>query len=215
MSPDLQKILWDLPLSTHEHHAPPVLPLCYGMPIIIRYNIATELNITEGQQGTVHSWHSKKGKSGQNVLEVLFVEPDNPPSPVKLEGLPLNVVPLVRRENKGHITLPDDTKINIARNQVDVLLGFSMTAHASQGQSLSVNTADLNTLGGHHAYYTALSCSRSYHNTAILQGFDPKFITGGASGALQKEFRDLGILDEIMRLRYEKKCDSLVQGSTR
>ncbi|KAJ3898848.1 hypothetical protein F5879DRAFT_766173, partial [Lentinula edodes] len=52
------------------------------------------------------------------------------------------------------------------------------------GQSLPVNTADLNTLEGHHAYYTALSHSRSYLNTAILQGFDPKFITRGASSAL-------------------------------
>jgi hypothetical protein len=31
----------------------------------------------------------------------------------------------------------------------------------------------------------------------ILQGFDPKVITGGCSGALRQEFRELELLDEI------------------
>ena len=37
-----------------------------------------------------------------------------------------------------------------------------------------------------------------------MQGFDPKIITGGASGYLRQEFRELEILDEITRMRYEK-----------
>jgi len=37
-----------------------------------------------------------------------------------------------------------------------------------------------------------------------VQGFDPKIITGGASGYLRQEFRELEILDEITRMRYEK-----------
>ncbi|KAJ3967443.1 hypothetical protein EV361DRAFT_807252 [Lentinula raphanica] len=215
MSEDLQKLLWEQPPSTHEFHSPPVLPLCRGMPVIIRHNFATELNITKGQRGVVYAWQSKKGLLEHEYLQVLFVLLINPPSPIQIEGLPANVVPIVSRENKGYITLPDDTKIFVTRKQVDVLLGFAMTAYASQGQSLSDNATDLNTLTDHHAFYTALSRSRTYHNTIILQGFDHKNITGGASGALRKELRDLEILDEITRLHYENKCDSSVQGSTR
>ncbi|KAJ3846153.1 hypothetical protein EV368DRAFT_70143 [Lentinula lateritia] len=177
--------------------------------------MATKFNITKGQRGTVYLWQCKKGKHGQTVLDVLFVELNNPPLPIQIQHLQPNVVPIIRRENKGYVYLPDDTKIDIARNQVDILLGFAMTAHASQGQSLLVNTTDLNTLDGHHAYYTALSRSKSYHNTAILQGFDTKYITGGASGALQKEFRELELLDKITQLRYESKCDNTVQEITR
>ncbi|KAJ3771978.1 hypothetical protein FB446DRAFT_644325 [Lentinula raphanica] len=215
MSEDLQKILWEQPPSTHEFHSPPILPLCHGMPVIIRHNFATELNITKGQRGVIYSWQSKKGLCDHDYLQVLFVLLINPPSPIQIEGLPANVVPIPCRENKGYVTLPDDTKIHITRKQVDVLLGFAMTAYASQGQSLSQNATDLNTLNDHHAFYTALSRSRTYDNTIILQGFDHKCITGGASGALRKELRDLELLDEITRLRYENKCDSSVQGTTR
>ncbi|KAJ3753330.1 hypothetical protein EV360DRAFT_53656 [Lentinula raphanica] len=215
MSEALQKLLWDQPPSTHEFHSPPVLPLCHGMPVIIRHNFATELNITKGQRGVVYSWQSEKGPHDHEYLQVLFVLLIKPPSPIQIEGLPLNVVPIVTRENKGYITLPDDTKIFVTRKQVDVLLGFAMTAYAAQGQSLSENATDLNTLNDHHAFYTALSRSTTYHNTIILQGFDHRNITGGASGALRKELQDLELLDEITRLHYENKCDSSVQGSTR
>ncbi|KAJ3820791.1 hypothetical protein F5880DRAFT_1440619, partial [Lentinula raphanica] len=186
MSDDLQKILWELPPSTHEFHSPPILPLCYGMPIIIRHNFATELNITKGQRGVVFSWQSSKKSSDHEHLEVLFVLLINPPSPIQIEGLPINVVPIVSRESKGYVSLPDDSKIYITRKQVDILLGFAMTAYASQGQSLMENATDLNTLSDHHAFYTALSRSRTYDKTIILQGFDHKSITGGASGALRK-----------------------------
>ncbi|KAJ3764376.1 hypothetical protein EV360DRAFT_6882, partial [Lentinula raphanica] len=215
MNQDLQNVLWDLPASTHEFHSPSMLPLCKGMPVIIRHNFATEMNITKGQRGFVFSWQSKKSTADKDHIEVLFVLLHNPPSPVQIEGLPLNVVPIVSRESKGYITLPDDTKIYVSRKQVDVLLGFAMTAYASQGQSLSPNATDLNTLNDHHAFYTSLSRSRSYEKTIILQGFNHTCITGGASGALRKEFRDLELLDEITRLQYEGKCDPSVKGTTR
>ncbi|KAJ3965602.1 hypothetical protein EV361DRAFT_810428 [Lentinula raphanica] len=178
MSQDLQKILWEQPPSTHEFHSPAILPLCHGMPVIIRHNFATELNITKGQRGVVYSWQSRKGLLDHEYLQVLFVLLINPPSAIQVEGLPANVVPIPCRENKGYVTLPDDTKIYIGRKQVDILLGFAMTAYASQGQSLSKNATDLNTLNDHHAFYTALSRSKTYNNTIILQGFDHKYITG-------------------------------------
>ena len=48
-----------------------------------------------------------------------------------------------------------------------------------------------------------------------MQGFDPKQITGGCSGALRQEFRELEILDEVTRLRFIGKLPSHVEGITR
>ncbi|KAF5381447.1 hypothetical protein D9757_009020 [Collybiopsis confluens] len=212
---DLQNILWDLPPSSHEYHAPPVLALCIGLPVIIRHNVATELHITKAQRGYVYLWHSSKGKFDHEILDVLFILLDEPPAPVHIEGLPPNVVPITRRSSKGYVHLPDDTKILVSRLQVDVLPGFAMTCHASQGQSLAWNAVALHTMDDHHAYYTALSRSRSSAGTVILQPFNASHITKGASGYLRQEFRELELLDDIMRLRYEGKLDSSVYGSTR
>ncbi|KAJ3925489.1 MAG: hypothetical protein NXY57DRAFT_907015 [Lentinula lateritia] len=82
ISKDLQQHLWELPTCAHEYHAPPVLSLCIGLPIIIRHNIATELSITKGQRGTVYAWHESTGAFGQCTLDVLFVLLDEPPTPI-------------------------------------------------------------------------------------------------------------------------------------
>jgi hypothetical protein len=66
------------------------------MPVMIRSNAATEMGITKGQEAIVHAWNSHKTADGRDVLDTLFVELSNPPVPVKLDDLPLNVVPLTR-----------------------------------------------------------------------------------------------------------------------
>ena len=64
-----------------------------------------------------------------------------------------------------------------------------MTDFASQGKTWPYNVVDLNNLQTHQAYYTALSCSSTAKGTLILQGFDPKKITGECSGALRLVFK--------------------------
>jgi hypothetical protein len=48
-----------------------------------------------------------------------------------------------------------------------------------------------------------------------VQGFDPRMITGGASGYLRQEFRELELLDEITKLKYENKLPENVIGNRR
>ena len=60
-----------------------------------------------------------------------------------------------------------------------------------------------------------LSRSATAEGTLILQGFEPKQITGGCSGALRQEFRELELLDEIARLQYLGKLSLHVEGSIR
>jgi len=212
---EIQESLWDQPPSSTDKLIAGKLSLCIGLPVMIRANFATELCITKGQEGHVYGWQSTKGTKGQRVLDVLFVKLANPPSNVQFEGLPENIVPLTRSSSTIKASLPNDDIIFISRSQVEVLVNFSMTDFASQGKTRPKNPVDLNNLQTHQAYYTALSRSSSAKGTIILQGFDAQKMTGGASGALRQEFRELELLDEITNLNYMGKLHKSVTGCTR
>jgi hypothetical protein len=130
-------------------------------------------------------------RARQPILYTLFVKLTDPPQTVNIDGLPENIVPLVRSSTGIECFLPDDTAISISRSQVEVILNFAITDYACQGKTHLFNIADLFNCRSHQSYYTALSCSASADGTLILQGFDAKKITGGASAALRQEFRNL------------------------
>jgi hypothetical protein len=143
------------------------------------------------------------------------VELQNPPKPIEIDGLPLNVIPLTRTSCSVVCSLPDDQLITLSRSQVEVLPNFAMTDYSSQGKTRPNNPVDLNNCQSHQSYYTALSRSASASGTCIVQGFDFRMMTGGSSGALRQEFRELEILDDIGCLRYEGKLNHLVVGDNR
>jgi hypothetical protein len=193
----MREALWSQHPSTTDKHIAGKLSLCIGLPVMIRYNYATEICMTRGQEGFVHGWQSKQGSYGQMVLDTLFVKLKDPPTCVKIPGLPENVVPIYPTTTQISAMLPNDKKFYISRTQVEVLVNFAMTDFGSQGKSRPWNVSDPNNLRSHQSYYTALSRSTTADGTLILQGFDPKVITGGCSGALRQEFRELELLDEI------------------
>lgn len=90
-----------------------------------------------------------------------------------------------------------------------------MTDFASQGKTRPYNVSDLNNLRSHQSYYTAISRSATAEGTLIFQGFDPRQIVGGCSGALRQEFRELELLDDVTRVRYPGKLPVSVDGDTR
>ena len=215
LSPALQQIIWDLPASNNTKNIPGKLSLCRGLPVIIRLNSATELCITKGQDAIVYDWQETKGSRGQRMLDTLFVKLINPPQTVQLDSLPENVVPLTRTTTNTQCVLPNDATVSISRSQVEVLPNFSITDYTSQGKTRVFNVVDLSSARSHQSYYTALSRSASASGTIILQGFDAHKITGGASGALRQEFRELEMLDDITMLRYNGKLPSSVVGVRR
>ena len=168
-----------------------------------------------GQEVFVHGWQSKIGSKGQNVLNTLFVKLKDPPSHVRIPGLPKKVVPIFPTTTNVKAMLPNNKKYYINCTQVEVLVNFAMTDFASQGKTRPDNPSDLNNLRSHQSYCTTLSRSATAEGTLILQGFDAKQITGGCSGALRQEFHELELLDEITRLRYTGKLPSHVEGITR
>jgi hypothetical protein len=201
----IQHALWEQPTCANSKLIPGKLSICIGMPVMIRNNAATEMGITKGQEAIVHSWDSHKIADGRDVLDTLFVELINPPVPVKLDNLPLNVVPLTRTSVTTSCRLPDDSSLTVSRNQVEVLPNFAMTDYASQGKTRPYNVVDLSQARSHQSYYTALSRSATAAGTLILNGIHPSKIMGGASGALRQEFRELELLDDITRLNFDDK----------
>ncbi|KAH7906053.1 hypothetical protein BJ138DRAFT_1016810 [Hygrophoropsis aurantiaca] len=214
ISQEDQEMLWSLSPHTSDHMAAQ-LQLCVGIPVMIRNNDATELCITKGQEGTVAGWQEGVGSKGQRVLETLFVQLVNPPSNVKIEGLPLNVVPISKTSRTVPVRLHDDTIRHVVREQVNVLLNFAMTDYASQGKTRPVNVVDLQHCSNHQSYYTCLSRSASAAGTVIMDAIDQRKITGGASGWLRQEFRMLELLDEITLLRYNEELPDSVLGHRR
>jgi Helitron helicase-like domain at N-terminus/PIF1-like helicase len=215
MTDNLQGILWNQPPSANDKCIPGKLSICIGMPVIVRNNSATELCITRGQEAVIYRWQSTAGSRGQQMLDTLFVKLVNPPQDVQFDGLPPNVVPLTRSTVSVRCSLPNDTSMTISRSQIEVLPNFAMTDYSSQGKTRPQNPVDLNNCRSHQSYYTALSRSASAAGTCIVQGFDSRMITGGASGALRQEFRELEILDDIVRLKYEGKLSETVDGDRR
>src|SRR5882762_1573962 len=67
----------------------------------------------------------------------------------------------------------------------------------------------------HQSYYTCLSRCASAKGTLIIQSLQPSMITGGCSGWLRQEFRDLEILDEITRLAFHSQLVPEINGHCR
>ena len=91
-----------------------------------------------------------------------------------------------------------------------MLPNFAMTDYASQGKTRPYNVVDLSQARSHQSYYTALSRSATAAGTLILNSIHPSKITGGASGALRQEFRELELLDDITALQFDDKLPTKI-----
>ncbi|RDX44583.1 hypothetical protein OH76DRAFT_1302649, partial [Lentinus brumalis] len=183
----LQAVLWEIPPALSQHHAG-VLELCKGMPVLLKYNEATELCATNGAEAIVHDWISHMN-AGRHVLDTLFVELVSPPRAVQLEGLPPNVIPLTRTRKSVRCTLPvNDLQVSVSREQVMVLPNFAMTDFASQGRTRIFNVVHPRFCRNHQSLYTCLSRSASLAGTLMIDSFCPAKIKGGASASLRKEY---------------------------
>ncbi|EJD34241.1 hypothetical protein AURDEDRAFT_45530, partial [Auricularia subglabra TFB-10046 SS5] len=209
ITPELRNTYWNF---THyeSSNVPGILWLCRGMPVIVKKNHATECGVTNGSEGVVVDWISHTVFDGKETLDVLFIKLTAADASVQIEGLPPNVVPICSETSEIYCMLESDHKFKLRRHQVHVLPNFSMTDFASQGKNRIYNLVDLHNLYSHQGYYTALSRSAFADNTLVLQGFKPSRLRGGLDNDVKREFRDLEILDDITRLKYEGKLPPAV-----
>lgn len=143
----MQKRLWNLTPALTDHIAG-TLDVCVGMPVMLKQNEATELCATNGAEAVVIDWTSQTNGHGTQSLKTLFVKLKSPPRPMKLPGLPENVVPLTLSPRPVTAILPE-CKANISRSQVSVLPNFAMTDYGAQGRTRPCNPVDLRTCRGH------------------------------------------------------------------
>ncbi|KAF6744861.1 hypothetical protein DFP72DRAFT_825122 [Ephemerocybe angulata] len=211
-----QNGLWNQPPSTSEQ-IPGRLSLCIGMPVIIRYNEATELCITRGQEARVVGWSALKYPKwpGRKYLDVLYVQLVNPPHTVKLPHLPKNVVPLTRNSESIEAQLPNDLYMRISRAQIPVLPNFSMTDYSSQGKTRKWNVVDIKECKSFHGVYTCLSRGTSLARTLILRDFSNDLLCGDIDGALRQEYRELNHLTVITDLLYQGRLPASIIQPTR
>lgn len=210
----MQKLIWDLPASLSEHVLGKIC-LCLNMPVMLKYNEVTELCATNGAEGNVVGWHSEKNAMEQDVLSTIFVHLSSNPCNIQIRGLPVNMIPIVASGNTINCLLFDDRQARIHREQVRILPNFAMTNYASQGRTWPWNPVDLRYCKNHQSIYTCLSRSSCLEGTLILMPFDESKLTGGASGSLRCEFRELEILDDITRMRIAGTLEGHCQGKTR
>ncbi len=94
-----------------------------------------------------------------------------------------------------------------------------MTDYCSQGRTRPFNVMHLNNCKTHQSYYTCLSRSATHEGTLILSGIDSSKITSNGnkvlSGNLRQEFRELELLDDISKLKFEGILSPKVNGKIR
>ncbi|KAI0341024.1 hypothetical protein BDW22DRAFT_1333262, partial [Trametopsis cervina] len=131
----MQRLLWSLPPALTENR-PGLLPMCLGMPVLLKANKVTEISATNGAEATVVGWESYHDPAHPfEHLRVAFVKLTAPPQPCKVPHLPENVIPVTMHTDRINCTLPSDSSIRISRTQVQLLPNFSMTDYASQGRT--------------------------------------------------------------------------------
>lgn len=213
-NPHLQNLLWNASHGLSDSHAGKLM-LCLGMPVMLKRNVATECGVTNGAEGVVVGWQDRLLGGDRRMLDTVFVRLTANPQTIQLDGLPENVVPVVRHAITVEVNLPNGQAPTVLREQVPLVPNFAMTDYASQGRTRKYNVVDIQNSKSHLSIYMCLSRGTSYDGTLLLQSFSPSKIQGGISGWLRQEFRELELLDEITRLRYLGKLPTRVGGATR
>ncbi len=158
--------------------------------MLIKYNEATECCVTNGAEVKVVDWISDTHPlTGKRQLKTLFVELQDPPTPIQIDGLPKNVVPISPDSKSITCDLPDGSTLQIKRSQIPVIPNFAMTDYCSQGRTRPFNVMHLNNCKTHQSYYTCLSRSATHEGTLILNGFNSSIITSNGSKALSGNLR--------------------------
>ena len=146
-------------------------------------------------------WKSRPlDETGKKLLKVVFVELTSPPTPIQLEGLPLNIVPIYKTTLHIKCIMSNGKGLTITKDQMPLVPNFAMTDYSSQGRIRKYNVVDLNNCRSHQSMYTCLSRGSTYHGTAIVQDFNASKIQTGINSYLRQEFRELVMLNDITRL---------------
>ena len=138
-----------------DDHIAGYLPLVVGMPVILKSNVATELGLCNGSQGTLVGFSKTIDTTDRYPAEEIII--DNleyllvrfPQSKHQcLPGLPEGVVPIFPIKTTFSFKVSKNKSISISRKQFPIVPGKSITVHAAQGKTLDMVIVDLAVPGG-------------------------------------------------------------------
>ena len=204
-----------------------ILPMFVGMPVMTKYNEATELGVSNGSTGRIKSIvldpreivdYSDIDKPHYLlyhplvVYVVLDVEPNkdgNIPTRFQIEGLEPNVFPMLPPTVKSQChkcTYIGDDKLTytITRSQFYFLPAFAITVNQSQGRTLHSAVV---VLEGKYTVaekpYVMLSRLTNGSNMGVLGGWDKNFFSTLRPNATMLEYLVKHIYPKVVNTRSE------------
>lgn len=199
-----------------EMPLPDLVELAVGMKVMVTFNIATEIDITNGARGTVYDiiLDGETESDGENIIALnkpplcVLVKLDRTRAP-QLPGLPIGVIPIVPMEKKFSIpTGGEPATRQVTRRQLPMTAAFAFTDYRAQGQTIPYVIVDIRRLPRGKKLtpfnaYVALSRSRTADNIRLLGEFEDYLFTTHPSEDLRIEDERIDRLDQQTRMMWE------------
>ena len=141
--------------ETNQHLT--CIPLVIGMPVLVSHNFSVDDGVVNGARGTIRTiQYTIDNKKRHRLLSVVINIPDS--TDVSFLDLPPHDYPILPDYTDFHINHPfSHMKLSIVRQQIPLQPAFAVTAHRSQGQTLSQAIIDLESCKGTEAPYVMIS----------------------------------------------------------
>lgn len=190
------------------------IPLVIGMPVMITQNYDVEDGAVNGSRGILRRIRYRMDEHGKRHAISCVVEVEDY-SGDPLPHLPRHFVPCLQDSVDIEFVHPySKKKCRIRRTQVPLAPAFAITAHKSQGQTLSRVVIDLESSRSCESAYVMVSRVTSLQGLIVLRPFDSKRISSRMNQHLREEFKRLHVLDLETAAKYDsdEQQDSMIEG---
>lgn len=190
-----------------------ILPLVPGMKVMITENVALAQSVVNGAEGTLVSVKYRKDSSGNKFAICAFVK--IPGSGVKIDGLPVDVVPIIPTSTQFTYISPQGAKFHISRSQLPLLPAYAYTDYKAQGRTLKIAIVDLADCTSLQSVYVMLSRVKSLGGLAILRWFKSTKLYQNLQEEFRNEFNRLRRLHEETEEWFGNRAELTVDGVDR
>ncbi|CAE7251314.1 pfh1 [Symbiodinium natans] len=188
-----------------------MLPLAIGLPVQLTQHIdRSDKYLLKGRLGYVHSWEWPENQQQPRVVYVKFYDADWTLDGSREPGL-YPIMPWTRtwKLDKGRKC----PVLGVKRTQLPLSPAFAITAHSSQGKTLSAVLLDLNIDRLTHTSYGTVAASRvcSREDLLILRPFPLWLFQRGAPDGpelLLKKLRKELTIQDVQEARWPTACCS-------
>ncbi len=198
---NLQNRLWALNSGQTQHRLGRI-PLVIGMPLMISQNYDVDGGVVNGTSGTLEKIRYWTDEAGLRHAVSCIVRVDDMSS-AALPGLrPGQAVAIHDDVDLSFVDPYTGRKCLIKRTQIPVCPAFAMTAHKSQGRTLTRAIVDFESCTGTEAPYVMASRVKSLEGLLVVRWFPEKKIQVRPSEDLRLEITRLRVQCEQTRLVY-------------